>query len=195
MDVKNLLTLSDLERAERAIIHCVQQEVFEKEINAFRNKKNVCSNSLRKLNPCLFQSILCVGGRIDQAELPFSIKQAMILPSHHHVTKLIIQDHHETIGYSGMSHTWSSLRQKYWIIKGAATVRKVLGQFLCKRRNVAAGNQFMSELPNCRLTPNKSPFYFTGVDYFGPFFVKQSRSHIKRWGCIFTCQPERCTLR
>ena len=101
----------------------------------------------------------------------------MILPSHCHVTKLIIQDHHKTIGHSrmGMSHTWSSLRQKYWIIKGAATVRKVLGQcFQCKRRNAPAGNQFMSELPKCRLTPNKPPFYFTGVDYFGPFFVKQA---------------------
>ena len=86
-----------------------------------------------------------------------------------------------------MSHTWSSLRQKYWIIKGATTVRKVLGQcFQCKR-NAPAGNQFMSELPKCRLTPNKAPFYFTGVDYFGPFFVKQARNHLKRWGCIFTC--------
>ena len=39
MDVKNSLTVSDLERAECAIIHCVQQEVFEKEINVLRNKK------------------------------------------------------------------------------------------------------------------------------------------------------------
>ena len=46
MDVKNSLTVSDLERAEHAIIHCVQQEVFEKEINALHNKKNVCSNLL-----------------------------------------------------------------------------------------------------------------------------------------------------
>ena len=110
-------------------------------------QKNVCSNLLWKLNLCLFQDILCVGGRINQDELPFSIRQPMILPSHHHVIKLIIQDHHETIGHSGMSHTWSSLRQKYWIIKGAATVRKVLGQcFQCKK-NAPVGNQFMSELP------------------------------------------------
>ena len=117
-----------------------------------------------KLNPCLFQGILCVGGRIDQAELSFSIRHPMILPSHHHVTKLIIQDHHKTIGHSGMSHIWSSLRQKYWIIKGAATVRKVLGQcFQCKRRNAPPGKQFTSELSICRLTPNKPPFYFSGV--------------------------------
>ena len=39
MDAKNSLTVSDLERAERAIIHYMQQEVFEKEINALHNKK------------------------------------------------------------------------------------------------------------------------------------------------------------
>ena len=89
MYVKNSLTVSDLERAERAIIHCVQQEVFEKEINAL-TKKFVYSNSLRKLNSCLFQDILCVGGRSDQAVSPFSIRHLMILPTHHHVIKLII---------------------------------------------------------------------------------------------------------
>ena len=46
MDVKNSLTVSDLERAERAIIYCMQQEVFEKEINDLHNKKDVCSNLL-----------------------------------------------------------------------------------------------------------------------------------------------------
>ena len=30
-------------------------------------------------------------------------------------------------------------------------------------------------------------FYFTGVDYFGPFLVRQWRSDVKRYGCIFTC--------
>ena len=39
MDVKNSFTVSDFERAERAIIHCVQQEVFEKKITALHNKK------------------------------------------------------------------------------------------------------------------------------------------------------------
>ena len=70
----------------------------------------------------------------------------------------------------------------------AATVRKVLGQCSqCKKSNALTENQFMSELPKCRLTPYKPQFYFTGVDYFGPFFVKQARSYVKRWGCIFTC--------
>ena len=49
----------------------------------------------------------------------------------------------------------------------------------------------MAALPAERLTPGKSPFEFTGVDYFGPVFVTQGRSQVKRWGCLFTCLTTR----
>jgi len=42
----------------------------------------------------------------------------------------------------------------------------------------------MSELPTERVCDGH-PFCFTGVDYFGPLFVKQGKSHVKRYGCLF----------
>ena len=38
-----------------------------------------------------------------------------------------------------------------------------------------------------RLIPHKPAFTYVGVDYFRPILVKQRRSHVKRWGCLFTC--------
>ena len=49
----------------------------------------------------------------------------------------------------------------------------------------------MAPLPTPRLTPDKAPFTFTGVDYFGPLYVKQGRSTAKRYGCLFTCMTTR----
>ena len=75
-----------------------------------------------------------------------------------------------------------------WIVKGAGTVRKVLGACLfCKRRNVSFGVQYMADLPVCRVTSGNAPFYFTDIDFFGPIMVKQNRSQVKRYGCVFTC--------
>ena len=38
---------------------------------------------------------------------------------------------------------------------------------------------------------NSHPFAYTGVDYFGPLMIRQKRSNVKRYGCLFTCLTTR----
>ena len=45
----------------------------------------------------------------------------------------------------------------------------------------------MADLPKYRMQMQQPPFFHTGVDCFGPFSIKQGRSTVKRYGCIFTC--------
>ena len=49
----------------------------------------------------------------------------------------------------------------------------------------------MADLPELMVVPEKPPFTFVGVDYFGPLEVKQGRSRVKRYGCLFTCLTTR----
>ena len=55
----------------------------------------------------------------------------------------------------------------------------------------------MSDLPAERVLVPTSPFIHTGIDYFGPLFVKFSRKTrsnqaiSKRYGAIFTCLASR----
>ena len=48
----------------------------------------------------------------------------------------------------------------------------------------------MSDLPDDRLEPS-APFTYVGVDYFGPWIVKEGRKEMKRYGVIFTCLSSR----
>ena len=44
----------------------------------------------------------------------------------------------------------------------------------------------MADLPADRLTPTP-PFTYCAVDYFGPWYVKEGRKELKRYGVLFTC--------
>ena len=54
-------------------------------------------------------------------------------------------------------------------------------------------NPLMSDLPKEQFTINEKPFSKTGIDYFGPIYVKTSRitqstqRNNKRYGVLFTC--------
>jgi len=39
--------------------------------------------------------------------------------------------------------------------------------------------------------PEKPPFLYIGVDFFGPVAVHQGRSYVKKYGRIITCMSSR----
>ena len=45
----------------------------------------------------------------------------------------------------------------------------------------------MADLPEDRLE-SAPPFTYSGVDYFGPWYIREGRKELKRYGVIFTCQ-------
>ena len=197
--VGNLTTL-ELQRAEEEIVRQVQKATFPKvfetlsKISPATNERLVkktiqkVGTSIFKLNPKLRNGLLSVGGRLESAPVDEDLKYPYILPNDHHVTELIIQHNHSSVGHMGQESVLSSLREKFWIVKGRSAVRRVLKRCVdCQKRKAPTGEQFMAKLPEDRITPCKPPFTYVGVDYFGPIEVKQGRSRVKRYGCIFTC--------
>ena len=149
----------------------------------------VLAVQLNKLHPLLDEfGILRVGGRLENALISYEAKHPVVLPYQHHVTNLIISQHHQITCHLGQEYVLSSLRQHYWIIKGRSAVRRVLSKcFQCKKLEAPRGEQLMADLPKERLMSGEPPFTYVGVDYFGPFLVRQGRSNVKRYGCLFTC--------
>ncbi|CAB4028223.1 Hypothetical predicted protein, partial [Paramuricea clavata] len=148
--------------------------------------------SLRQLNPQLEDGLLRVGGRLVNAPIDGDLKHPIILPFKHPVTEMVIRQYHAEVGHMGQESVLSSLRKEFWIVKGRTAVRRVVRSCIsCQRRKARLGEQFMANLPKIRLTPHQPPFTRVGVDYFGPLQVKQGRSVVKRYGCLFTCMTTR----
>ena len=145
-------------------------------------------SSIFGLDPVLVDGILTVGGRLHHASLPEDAKHQIILPKDHHVTNLIVWHYHFASGHSGRDHLPSLLRSKFWVIRANSVVRKLLANcFSCRWRQAPVCCQKMADLPKERVTPRQPPFSHVGIDYFGPFVVKQGRSQVKGYDCIFTC--------
>nr|XP_039247913.1 uncharacterized protein LOC120325816 [Styela clava] len=163
------LSVEELDCATKEIMKLVQRSSLSEELKYFedntdaeevplnlQNKKKLktqFSKTLLKCNPFVQDGILRVGGRLRNSGLPVDQKHPIILPPYHHVTKLIITKHHEMTGHSGTLHTLSSVRGKYWILKGQSAVAKVVRDCVaCNRRSAKVGEQRMADLPFSRVT-------------------------------------------
>ena len=184
-----LINADDIKHSERTILMLVQKHCFNDEYEALVKGREIkISSSLSRLKPIMVDQLLRVGGRLSNSNLQFNEKYPIILPSNHHVTSLIIQHIHESVGHCGRNYVLSKSRECYWVIHGNSTIRKVLRNCLiCKKFKAPPMTQVMADLPSRRLDIDETPFTHTGVDVFGPFYVKYKRSQIKRYGIIFTC--------
>ena len=188
------LKLKEVRQAEATILKFIQIQEFPEEISCLSTIQEnetlriKTSSSLKKLSPVLVDGILRVGGRLERASLEYEEKHPAILPKRGQVTDLIVRHFHEVEGHSGANHVLTRIRMKYWIVNGLAAVRRIIGKCIfCRKRAARLGQQIMAPLPENRLRYDEAPFSYTGVDYFGPVFVKSGRSLHKRYGCIFTC--------
>ncbi|XP_043220311.1 uncharacterized protein LOC122389655 [Amphibalanus amphitrite] len=183
------LSIEEMEAGEREIVIHEQMASYASERKHLAAGRPVqLSSSLQKLNPILQDGFVVVGGRLERALLPETAKHPIILPASSRYATMVIQDVHEQLGHQGLSHVLTTVRQKFWIIHGNKAVRKVLSNCLhCRRRFSQPENQKMADLPIDRVQALQPPFTSTGVDCFGPFFVKRGRGQEKRYGIIFTC--------
>uniref|UniRef100_UPI003AB10089 uncharacterized protein n=1 Tax=Centroberyx gerrardi TaxID=166262 RepID=UPI003AB10089 len=176
------LSVSDLSRAEFAIIRFNQQATFREEISSLKSGASGVrkTSDIYRLDPVLKDDLLRVGGRLSRAALPEELKHPVILSKGHHVSNLILQYIHQQLGHAGRNHMLSTLRRKYWIRNANSACRKIISDcVVCRRYRGQPSEQKMADMPKERISPDLPPFTNVGVDYFGPIEVKRGRAMVK----------------
>ncbi|XP_008214147.2 uncharacterized protein LOC103317564 [Nasonia vitripennis] len=187
------MRIKDLQKAENAVIRLVQGSVFANDIAPLKaNKPLNEKSSLASLDPFIDEeNILRVGGRIRKAIAPFSKRHPILLSKNNFFTDLIIQHYHTAHFHTGIQNTLYAIRENYWPIDGRNQIRKNIRKCtICFRANPQLCQYKMGDLPQVRVTQSR-PFYNVGVDYCGPFFIKEKRyrnqKFIKIYVAIFVC--------
>ena len=183
------LSVEEKELSEQLLFRTAQAASFAKELACLNSGKRIPRQSrLKGLSPFIdADGLLRSGGRIGKADVKYSVKYPILLDNKSHLTELLIF-HHHVLHHEGIEYLRSELRQRFWILKSRSIVRKVAHKCrYCRKRNAMPKSPIMGNLPDVRVTAHKPPFYATGVDYFGPFYVRKFRRVEKRYGCLFVC--------
>lgn len=187
------LSINELDHASQLILSSIQQECFAHEIKALSSDKPLDRKSrLLCLNPFMDEDrLLRVGGRLGNSGLPYDNMHPILLPKHHHITKLIARDEHIRLLHCGPQQLLFSLRQRYWPLSGYNLAKQTVHQCsICFKANPKPLNQIMGSLPRSRFIGNY-PFQTTGVDYAGPFQLRDRKTRgfkiIKGYVAIFIC--------
>ena len=178
---RSALSPHELEEATLVCVKRTQNDSYMKEkTDLMRTGSLSNKSSLLSLNPFLDgKQCLRVGGRLQNSELNFDQQHPLILPKEHHITTLIIEDtHHKNLHASGQL-LLSLIRQKFWIPDARNVLKKITHKCLaCFRLKATTATQLMGQLPEERVRSTR-PFTNSGVDYAGPFYVKQGGQHSK----------------
>ena len=148
----------------------VQLEHYPEVIHS--TKKGDKNNLKHQLNLQLdLNGLLRCHGRLDNAALT---QAAKLLPKNDHYTRLVVMDAHSRVLHSGTSQSLAKLQQEDWVPHGCTDIKKLIKDCrICRR---VEGTPFtMPKMPSLptECVARSQPFEYTGVDYFGPMFVKE----------------------
>ena len=185
---KGQLTAEEIEAAKTLWIKYLQRKHY-----LTTNKGEVELNmktTPNSLNPQLDkEGLIRCHSRLTNADLPREMIEPILLPRKERFVQLMIEDTHRKLFHAGVNHTLSEMRTQYWIPQGRAEVKYTLKRCRICRKHQGGPYKMpaMSPWPKSKLI-RSVPFDKTGLDYFGPLFVKQTDgSHQKVWVCLFTC--------
>ncbi|XP_055714258.1 uncharacterized protein LOC129808506 [Phlebotomus papatasi] len=165
------ITADEMERALLFLIKMDQQSSLP-EVCAQLEKGEALSREWKSLQSlALFldrDGIIRVGGRLKNADEPFSTRHPVLLPRSLLTYRIVRHEHSKQL-HAPPTLLLASVRQKFWPIAGRNLAKRVVHDCLkCYLKKPKPLDQLMGDLPDHRVNLYR-PFQATGVDFAGPF--------------------------
>lgn len=188
------ITVAEMLTARNTLVRHTQQLHFADEFKHLTQTLPLPKSSkLLSLNPFVDDDqLLRVGGRLQNADIPYPARHPIIMPRKSRLTELLIDDAHRHTLHGSIALMQTYLRTQYWIVDSRNVIRHQVHKCnTCFRYLATSLKQLMGQLPAPRVNI-AHPFAHTGIDYAGPFSILQRRSPgrpqlSKGYICLFVC--------
>ncbi|XP_018392650.1 PREDICTED: uncharacterized protein LOC108771786 [Cyphomyrmex costatus] len=176
-EISSVVSHHEMLNALRIICKAVQRQAFPAEYKALSEGRVLqTSSNVLALSPFICkEGLIRVGGRLVNSELNYEARHPILLPRNHVLTRQIILQEHERNAHAGVQATMAAVRYRYWPIGLRSAVRKLIRScMVCFKSHPTQSEAIMAALPAGRVTASR-PFMHCGVDYAGPFIVRESK--------------------
>ena len=132
-------------------------------------------------------------GRLANAPLPYVTRQPYFINRQHHLARLIIWDIHERLKHISVKQVLTELPRKYWICNGRGFIRSLFHKCTFCTKYQEQTYSYPEAPPLTTLwVEDAYPFYATGIDNFGPLFIKNIfngdiHELYKVWVALYAC--------
>ena len=200
--VSDQLTAEEVKKAQLLWIKSVQRLSFGNEISFVSSKvaKSSAPNYVKQFGLFLDGNhVLRCKGRLNNASLDLGSRNPILLPKKSQFVELLIREIHDKVKHSGIRDTLTTMRERYWVIRGRETVKKIVKRcVICRKaEGLPYGGMTPPDLPVSRVS-EQPPFTNVGLDFAGPLFVQEScgkkgssENSVKVYILLFTCASTR----
>lgn len=187
------LSVDEIYDAEVLWIQSIQAKLFTAEMKFLQSSgKHSPPIRVHQFGLFLDSGLLRCRGRVNNSLLTQANKNPVLLPSNHPWVNLLVLKVHQQVQHSGTADTLSTIREKYWILRGRQVVKRVIRSCVTciKVEGLPYASTVPPDLPDFRVSEDP-PFAHTGIDFAGPLYVvepsSQESSMSKAYVCLFTC--------
>ncbi|XP_059223520.1 uncharacterized protein LOC131997138 [Stomoxys calcitrans] len=188
------LTNAEIQNVQSQFVILAQKVIYPREYRALSNGDKISvSSPLCNLNPFLdVNGLMRISSRIVSSEcLSYSERFPIIVPYKCTFSVLLVKFIHSVTLHGGNSLMLRMLRLQFWIPKAKILIKACIHRCkICVISKHKLQTQLMGTLPRERTTLSR-PFTNTGIDFAGPFDIKnyaaRSCTITKGYVCLFVC--------
>lgn len=193
------LKATDLREAEHLWIKSVQASSFTKEIEFLQREDHNSTppTYVTQFGLYLQEGVVRCKGRLNNSPLPENSRKPILLPASHEFVQLLIRQSHESAQHSGIRDTLTTLRERFWVLRGREVVKKFIRKCVTCRKYEGMPYSSLppNDLPEKRVSEDP-PFTHVGLDFVGPLFIETKSPEVERneskvYICLFTCASTR----